>query len=46
MQRVKDICKEKDINLIRWEVEKDNEKAIEFYNSLGAEISMKGVFRW
>lgn len=46
MQRAKEACKEKNINLIRWEVEKENAKAIEFYNRLGAKISEKGIFKW
>jgi len=46
MEHAKNICKEKNISLIRWEVEKDNIKAIEFYNRLGAKITEKGIFRW
>jgi len=46
MQQAKYICKEKKISLIRWEVEKNNLKAIEFYKRLGAEITEKGIFRW
>ncbi|GGX29320.1 GNAT family N-acetyltransferase [Aquimarina muelleri] len=46
MNHAKDICKEKNISLIKWEVEKDNVRAIEFYNRLGAKITEKGIFRW
>ena len=46
IQSAKKICIEKNISLIRWEVEKDNEKAIEFYNRLGAKMTQKGIFRW
>lgn len=46
MKYAKDICKDKNIGLIRWEVEKNNTKAIEFYKRLGAQITEKGIFRW
>lgn len=46
MNHAKDICKEKNISLIKWEVEKDNVRAIEFYNRLDAKITEKGIFRW
>lgn len=46
MKRAKDTCMEKNIALIRWEVEMDNVKAIKFYNRLGANITEKGIFRW
>lgn len=46
MQHAKNVCNEKNINLIRWEVEKGNVKAIEFYNRLGAKITEKGIFKW
>ena len=36
MEKAKEICDEKSINLIRWEVEKDNQKAIKFYNRIGS----------
>lgn len=31
MKYAKNICKDKSIDLIRWEVEKNNNKAIDFY---------------
>jgi ribosomal protein S18 acetylase RimI-like enzyme len=46
MLKAKGICKEKNINKIRWEVQKDNINAIKFYKRLGAEINIKGVFKW
>ncbi len=46
MQQAKEICNKKGINLIRWEVQKDNQKAIEFYNRLGATMKEKGIFKW
>jgi len=46
MEFAKGICIEKGINLLRWEVEKDNVRAIDFYKRLGAKLTEKGIFRW
>jgi len=46
MEKAKEICIEKNITLIRWEVERDNQKAIDFYNRIGATMKEKGIFRW
>ncbi len=46
MLKAKHICQNKGIRLIRWEVQQDNDKAISFYDRLGAKMSPKGVFRW
>ncbi|WP_109831387.1 GNAT family N-acetyltransferase [Reichenbachiella versicolor] len=46
MVKAKEICLEKNINLIRWEVESNNQKAIDFYNRVGATMKEKGIFRW
>ncbi|MGX1930273.1 N-acetyltransferase family protein [Flagellimonas sp. 2504JD4-2] len=46
MEYAKNMCQEKGMELIRWEVEKDNTRAIQFYKDLGAEINVKGIFRW
>jgi len=46
MRYAQDFCKDKGIYLIRWEVQKDNTKAIKFYNGLGATMAEKGIFRW
>jgi ribosomal protein S18 acetylase RimI-like enzyme len=31
---------------IRWQVEQDNHGAIKFYKGLGANLDIKGFFRW
>lgn len=46
MLKAREICEEKYIDRIRWEVQKDNIGAIKFYKRLGAEIKTKGVFSW
>lgn len=46
MQYVKDICASKNIELIKWEVESNNEKAIHFYKKLGAEVNNKSIVKW
>ncbi|HYK77141.1 MAG TPA: GNAT family N-acetyltransferase [Daejeonella sp.] len=35
-----------EINRIRWEVEKDNHRAIQFYENLGAILWIKGICNW
>ncbi|HAA12095.1 MAG TPA: N-acetyltransferase [Cytophagales bacterium] len=46
MQQAKDLCQERKVSTIRWEVEKDNAGAIKFYERLGAEVTVKGVCKW
>ena len=46
MRKAKSICENKSSGLIRWEVEKDNQKAIEFYERLGVKMVEKGIFKW
>ena len=46
MQEAKALCQKRDTHLIRWEVQKDNEAAIKFYEGLGAKMKVKGIFRW
>ena len=46
MLKARDICKKKNIDRISWEVEKDNLGAIKFYERLGAELNIKGMFKW
>ncbi len=46
MRHAQGFCKDKGIYLIRWEVEKENKKAIVFYEKLGATMAEKGIFRW
>lgn len=46
MVKAKELCIEKNRNLIRCEVETNNQKAIDFYNSIGAAMKEKGVCWW
>ena len=46
MIKSKEVCIAKDVSRIKWEVEQDNYGAIKFYERLGANIDIKGVFRW
>ncbi|AKA35370.1 GNAT family N-acetyltransferase [Flagellimonas lutaonensis] len=46
IQRAKSLCANESSGLMRREVEKDNHKAIQFYNRLGAKMVEKGIFRW
>jgi ribosomal protein S18 acetylase RimI-like enzyme len=46
MYKAKEVCQNKGGNRIRWEVEKDNFAAIKFYERLGANIDIKGLFKW
>jgi GNAT superfamily N-acetyltransferase len=46
MLKARELCKNKGLSRIRWEVQKDNHRAIKFYEQLGAELNLKGVFRW
>ncbi|TJY35975.1 GNAT family N-acetyltransferase [Pontimicrobium aquaticum] len=46
LQYAKDICTSNNIELIKWEVESNNEKAIRFYKKLGAEIHNKSMVKW
>lgn len=46
MINARDICKEKGLNSMKWEVELDNPRAIKFYENLGATMSAKGFVRW
>lgn len=46
MQFTKDICALKKIKLIKWEVENTNEKAIHFYEKLGADLINKSFTKW
>lgn len=43
MQEAKAICNKNNCLHLKWEVQSDNEKAIEFYKSLGATISFRGI---
>lgn len=46
MLKAKEVCLEKGANRIKWEVEQDNHGAIKFYKRLGANLDIKGLFRW
>ncbi len=46
MRKVQEVCQSIGISHIRWEVQKDNHSAIKFYESLGAEVNLKGICRW
>ncbi|WP_417197441.1 GNAT family N-acetyltransferase [Bizionia sp.] len=46
MQYAKDICTSNNIELIKWEVESTNEKAIRFYKKLGAKMHNKSIVKW
>jgi ribosomal protein S18 acetylase RimI-like enzyme len=46
MLKARELCQNKGLSRIRWEVQKDNHRAIKFYQQLGAELNLKGVFRW
>jgi ribosomal protein S18 acetylase RimI-like enzyme len=46
MYKMKDICQDNGGNRVCWQVEKDNHAAIKFYERLGANIEIKGLFKW
>ena len=46
MFKAKEICLVKDATRISWQVEQDNHAAIKFYQRLGANLDIKGFFRW
>ena len=46
MRRAKEVCENTGCSRIRWQVEKDNHGAIKFYQRLGAELNIKGLFNW
>lgn len=46
MYKAKEVCLAKGANRIKWEVEQDNHGAIKFYERLGANKNIKGLFRW
>ncbi len=39
-------CQLRNVKRMRWEVQTDNYKAIQFYQRLGATMYNKGIFRW
>ncbi|KGJ97365.1 GNAT family N-acetyltransferase [Colwellia psychrerythraea] len=46
MFKAKEVCLANGASRIKWEVEQDNHGAIKFYQRLGANIDIKGLFRW
>lgn len=46
MLKAKEVCLSKDAVRIKWEVERDNHAAIKFYERLGGNVNIKGLFRW
>ena len=46
MLKAKDVCLANEVKRIKWEVEQDNHRAIKFYERLGANVDIKGVFKW
>ncbi|WP_421782067.1 GNAT family N-acetyltransferase [Kiloniella litopenaei] len=46
MLAARDLCKDKHVERLRWEVQQDNHKAIKFYRRLGARVDIKGVCKW
>jgi GNAT superfamily N-acetyltransferase len=46
MLKAKEVCLAKGAARIKWEVERDKHAAIRFYKRLGANIDIKGLFRW
>ena len=46
MKHIKELCLEKNISRVKWEVESDNFGAIKFYERLGAKMVTKGIFNW
>lgn len=46
MFKAKGVCLARGAIRIKWEVEQDNQGAIKFYERLGANMDIKGLFRW
>ncbi|MEW6996137.1 N-acetyltransferase family protein [Colwelliaceae bacterium BS250] len=46
MLKAKEVCLAKNAGRISWQVEHDNYGAIKFYERLGANLDIKGFFRW
>ena len=46
MSKLSEVCVAGGANRIRWEVEKDNTRAINFYHKLGVQVDIKGMCRW
>jgi GNAT superfamily N-acetyltransferase len=46
MLKAKEVCLAEGASRINWQVEQNNLGAIKFYERLGANIDIKGLFRW
>ncbi len=46
MKKMQRLCLSHGVYHIRWEVEENNQKAIDFYKNLGAEFKLKGICHW
>ena len=46
MVEAKKLREARGAKMIKWEVEKDNHRAMEFYKRLGANMKLKGIFTW
>ncbi len=46
MLAARTVCTDSGLTKVRWEVQADNERAIRFYERLGAVYASKGIFRW
>ncbi len=46
MLHIKGLCRDMNIDRVKWEVEEDNTPAIRFYKRLGATVTIKGVCHW
>lgn len=46
MHKAKEVCLAAGCKRIRWQVKKDNHGVIKFYQRLGAELNIKGLFNW
>ncbi|MEQ5790782.1 GNAT family N-acetyltransferase [Muricauda sp. NFXS6] len=43
---VRKMAMARNISSIKWEVDRDNQAAISFYQGLGAQVNIKGIGRW
>ncbi|NRA67367.1 MAG: GNAT family N-acetyltransferase [Pseudobacteriovorax sp.] len=46
MLKAQEICQSKGVSQIKWEVEQDNDRALKFYEGLGAESKVKVICTW
>jgi GNAT superfamily N-acetyltransferase len=46
MRTLKQVCADRGLQRLRWEVQPDNTAAIRFYERIGARMRTKGIFYW